>query len=597
MTTMKKIFLTVIALAALIVFGACDDFLDTTPNDRISDAGIWNSPSSIKMYINDVYQSVNGPLYVWSSRAGRDNIGGGPFIFDNFMTGDLWYSSGNLFNYSQWGKSTGLGALLRWEDCYNNIRKINNAISELNKSTVLDEKVRERYLGDMHFWRAMLYYELFRFYGKVPVINHSQNRHDEEVFNPRDEETKVVAFFIADFEKAIAYLPTDIPANELGRATKGAAIGLLSTAYLYLAGVMPEIIGEQAAKEYFKKSYELADTFITGELSSKYGLFKEDADDKADAFHSIFTAANEYNREVIFDIQYVADGVDVGGTGRRGHDLMGISHPGSYAQDTDGSYGGWGRNTPTQNLVDDFRMADGSDFDWNNPEHAANPYSNREPRFYASVLYNGVQWRGSTLYTSTNLPQEGLPANPIKRGTNSYSMTGYYLRKLIDPTKRGGTPNRYAPYEGADQNLIVLRYAEILLTYAEAKNEYSGPDASVLAALNKVRNRGGLESISSLSQAELREAIRRERHIELCFENKRYFDIMRWRQGPEIIGRDVYGMDVTYEMVDGKPVARYNRVLLVQKEGSFQAPKNYLMPVPDAVTGRNPNLLPNNEGW
>ncbi|MDL2247139.1 RagB/SusD family nutrient uptake outer membrane protein [Bacteroides sp. OttesenSCG-928-J23] len=594
---MKKIYLTVIALAALIVFGACDDFLDTTPNDRISDAGIWNSPSSIKMYINDVYQSVNGPLYVWSSRAGRDNIGGGPFIFDNFMTGDLWYSSGNLFNYSQWGKSTSLGALLRWEDCYNNIRKINNAISELNKSTVLDEKVRERYLGDMHFWRAMLYYELFRFYGKVPVIDHSQNRHDEEVFNPRDEETKVVAFFIADFEKAIAYLPTDIPANELGRATKGAAIGLLSTAYLYLAGVMPEIIGEQAAKEYFKKSYELADTFITGELSSKYGLFKEDADDKADAFHSIFTAANEYNREVIFDIQYVADGVDVGGTGRRGHDLMGISHPGSYAQDTDGSYGGWGRNTPTQNLVDDFRMADGSDFDWNNPEHAANPYSNREPRFYASVLYNGVQWRGSTLYTSTNLPQEGLPANPIKRGTNSYSMTGYYLRKLIDPTKRGGTPNRYAPYEGADQNLIVLRYAEILLTYAEAKNEYSGPDASVLAALNKVRNRGGLESISSLSQAELREAIRRERHIELCFENKRYFDIMRWRQGPEIIGRDVYGMDVTYEMVDGKPVARYNRVLLVQKEGSFQAPKNYLMPVPDAVTGRNPNLLPNNEGW
>lgn len=600
---MKKRYLILLVSSALIAFNSCDDFLDTTPNDRISDSGIWNSPSSIKMYINDVYQSINGPLYVWSSRAGRDNIGGAPAIFDNFMTGDLWYNGGNLYNYSQWGKSTNLNALIRWEDCYTNIRKINNAITELNKSTVLDENVKERYLGDMYFWRGMLYYELFRFYGQVPIIDHAQNRHEEEIFNPRDKETDVVDFFVSDFEKAIEYLPVDIPDEELGRATKGAAIGMLSTAYLYLAGVMPDVIGNQA-KEYYKKSYELADVFISGELNGKYGLFRENDTDKAEAYHSLFTAANEYNKEVIFDIQYIADGLDVGGTGRRGHDLMGVSHPGSYGQNTDGSYGGWGRNTPTQNLVDEFRMADGSDFDWNNPEHAANPYANREPRFYASILYNGVQWRGSTLYSSTNLfvydaesDSYTLTANPIKRGTNSYTMTGYYLKKLIDPSKRGGTPNRYAPFEGSDQNLIVLRYAEILLTYAEARNEYSGPDASVYSALNRVRNRGGLENVSGLSQDELRELIRRERHIELCFENKRYFDIMRWRKGPEIIGKDVYGMDITYELVNGKPVPKYQKVLLVQKEGSFQDPKHYLMPVPDGVTGRNPNLLPNNPGW
>lgn len=600
---MKKRYLILLVSSALIAFNSCDDFLDTTPNDRISDSGIWNSPSSIKMYINDVYQSINGPLYVWSSRAGRDNIGGAPAIFDNFMTGDLWYNGGNLYNYSQWGKSTNLNALIRWEDCYTNIRKINNAITELNKSTVLDENVKERYLGDMYFWRGMLYYELFRFYGQVPIIDHAQNRHEEEIFNPRDKETDVVDFFVSDFEKAIEYLPVDIPDEELGRATKGAAIGMLSTAYLYLAGVMPDVIGNQA-KEYYKKSYELADVFISGELNGKYGLFRENDTDKAEAYHSLFTTANEYNKEVIFDIQYIADGLDVGGTGRRGHDLMGVSHPGSYGQNTDGSYGGWGRNTPTQNLIDEFRMADGSNFDWNNPEHAANPYANREPRFYASILYNGVQWRGSTLYSSTNLfvydaesDSYTLTANPIKRGTNSYTMTGYYLKKLIDPSKRGGTPNRYAPFEGSDQNLIVLRYAEILLTYAEARNEYSGPDASVYSALNRVRNRGGLENVSGLSQDELRELIRRERHIELCFENKRYFDIMRWRKGPEIIGKDVYGMDITYELVNGKPVPKYQKVLLVQKEGSFQDPKHYLMPVPDGVTGRNPNLLPNNPGW
>ncbi|MDR1896630.1 MAG: RagB/SusD family nutrient uptake outer membrane protein [Prevotellaceae bacterium] len=598
---MKKIYLILFITCFAWVFSACEDFLDITPNDRIADSGVWDNANSIKLYINDVYQSINGPLYIWSSRNSRDNIGGAPAIFDNFMTGDLWYNGGNLYTYSQWNKSSSLGALIRWTDCYTNIRKINNAIEGLNNATVLSQENKERYLGDMYFWRAMLYYELFRFYGKTPIIDHAQNRHEEEIFNARDKETDVVDFIISDFEKAITYLPKDIPSTELGRATKGAAIGMLSTAYLYFAGVMPDITGEEA-REYFKKAYETADILISGELKDKYGLFGKDATDKAEAYHSLFLAANEYNEEVIFDIQFTDDGVGVTGVERRGHDLMGVSHPGSFGENTDGSYGGWGRNAPTQNLVDEFRMADGSPFDWNNPAHAANPYENREPRFYASILYNGVSWRGDVLYSSIDKPeynagrnQYRIVANPIKRGTNSYTMTGYYLKKLIDPSKRGGTPNRYTPFEGSDQNLIVLRYAEILLTYAEAKNEYSGPDASVYEALNAVRNRGGLPSVSGLGQPELQELIRTERHIELCFENKRYFDIMRWRKGPEIIGQNVYGIDINYTLVNGLPVANYTKVSLTAK--SFEAPKNYLMPVPDAVTGRNPILLPNNPGW
>jgi len=595
---MKKLLSILFITCVTFIFNACDNFLDISPNDRISDAGIWNDANTIKMYINDVYHSINGPLYIWSSRNGRDNIGGAPAIFDNFMTGDLWYNGGNLYTYSQWSKSTNLNALIRWTDCYTNIRKINNALEGLNSSTSLGQSDKERYFGDMYFWRAMLYYELFCFYGKIPIIDHSQNRHEEEIFNERDNETDVVAFIISDFEKAIAYLPKDIPDVELGRATKGSAIGMLATAYLHFAGVMQDIIGE-AARDFYRKAYETADILISGELSGKYDLFGKNASDKATAFHSLFLVANEYNEEVIFDIQFTDDGVDVGGTGRRGHDLMGVSHAGSYGQNTDGSYGGWGRNTPTQNLVDKFRMADGSSFDWNNPVHAANPYEGREPRFYASILYNGVAWRGDISYSSTNMPTADGTAlvenTAMKRGTNSYTMTGYYLKKLIDPSKRGGTPNRYAPFEGSDQNLIVLRYAEILLTYAEAKNEYSGPDVSVFAALNAVRNRGGLDDISGLGQAELREQIRTERHIELCFENKRYFDIMRWRVGPETIGQDVYGMDITYTMEDGAPVAHYTKILLTEK--SFESPKNYLMPIPDAVTGRNPKLLPNNTGW
>jgi hypothetical protein len=626
MKTVKKILLTISLIPFLC---GCSDFLDLTPNDRISDDGIWDSPTAIKQYVSDVYNSINGPLYIWGSRNGRDNIGGERGIFDNFMTGDLWFHVGKLFNYTQWDKSTDMNALHRWKDCYENIRKVNIAIDNLNSTTALGEEHKNRYLGDMYFWRAMLYYELFRFYGKVPVIDHAQNRHEEDIFNPRDREIDVVNFFISDFENAVRRLPVNIDNSELGRATKGAALGMLSTAYLYLAGVMPYIEDVSTlpfdAREYYRLAYETADLLITGTQASeatlaqleitgrnalvgKYNLFGRNRADREQAFQDLFYAANEYNEEVIFDIQFVDYGIGANTTHNRGHELMGVSHPGSYGENTDGSYGGWGRNNPTQNLVDAFRMADGSAFDWNNPQHAAAPYENREPRFYASILYNGCSWRGDILYTSTNLfvkhptrPSYQFNANPQKRGTTNYGDTGYYLRKLIDPSKRGGTPNRYAPYEGADQNLIVLRYAEILLTYAEAKLEYDrSGDQSIYDAVNAVRDRGGLPALSGLGYQDLQTEIRNERHIEFCFENKRYFDIMRWRQGPEIIGQDVYGMDVTYEAENNgqanvKLITTYNRVLLTAK--SFENPKNYLLPIPDAVTGRNPKLLPNNTGW
>ncbi|MDR1681773.1 MAG: RagB/SusD family nutrient uptake outer membrane protein [Candidatus Symbiothrix sp.] len=607
---MKKYLIIIASICIAGLFVSCEDFLNgPKPNGQISDAGVWDNPASIELYINDVYQSINGPLYIWSSRLSRDRIGGQPAIFDNFMTGDMWFDTGSLYTYSQWGKSTNLGALNRWDDCYRTIRKCNTAIVQLNATAVLSSEKKERYLGDMHFWRAMLYYELFRFYGKVPLIDHAQNRHEEDIFLERDSETDVVAFIVEDFETAIGYLPVNIPKSELGRATKGAAIGMLSTAYLYFAGVMEEIAGAEVSKEYFRQAYVNADSLISGSLAGKYNLFGRNATDKAQACHDLFMEANEYNEEVIFDIQFTDDGLQAttesANTGRRGHDLMGVSHPASYAETIDGSYGGWGRNNPSQNMVDAFRMADGSAFDWNNPQHAAHPYENREPRFYASILYDGVSWRGTNLYSATNMPIYNAERNqwrvqsnnsPGQRMGPSLTRTGYYMKKHIDPSKKGGTPNRYTPYEGAGQNLIVLRYAEILLTYAEAKNEYQAyPDQSCFDALNAVRERGGLQAVSGLDFAGFQNAVREERHIELCFENKRYFDIMRWRQGPEIIGQDVYGMDITYVMEAGLPVPRYTRVLLTTK--SFESPKNYLMPIPDAVTGRNPKLLPNNPEW
>src|SRR5699024_8900672 len=188
---------------------------------------------------------------------------------------------------------------------------------------------------------------------------------------------------------------------------------------------------------------------------------------------------------------------------------------------------------PTQELVDQFFMANGkaigevsSGYD---PEH---PYENRGPRFYAWIVYNGapyyMNWmsKPDTIYTWVN---EVNPAdNEIDFGKGDVGNTGYYSKKKLNPNVRpgGGTAS------GA--NWIYFRYAEVLLGYAEAKDEAAGPTASVYDAINTVRNNAGVPDLpAGLSQDEMRQAIHQERNVAFCYENKRYWDIIRW----EIAGR------------------------------------------------------------
>ena len=147
-----------------------------------------------------------------------------------------------------------------------------------------------------------------------------------------------------------------------------------------------------------------------------------------------------------------------------------------------------------------------------------------------------------------------------------------------------------------------MRYAEILLTYAEAKNEFSGPDQTVYDAINHVRRRAGQPEISGLGQAELRERIRNERRVELAFENKRYFDIMRWRIGDKVLVGPFYKMEITYQrpaeiVPTAVSVASYNpRAVYFTR--IFDSQKNYLLPIPQHAISRNPKLAGHqNPGW
>mgnify|MGYP002536880452 CR=1 FL=1 len=553
---------------------SCSDFMNITPQDSITPNAVFSSLSSTRLFINDVYACLNGPLYDWTAIGKTYNKS----MFDNAFTDDM-VNNDNAWN--QFNFTASSAPFERWTACYKAIRKANEGIENLKESEVLTQEEKERFLGDLYFLRGMFYFELFRFYGKLPIIEQVLNKEEDEIFLPRSSEEEVVEFILNDFQLAADYLPKDITDTELGRATKGAAIGMKALVYLHAAGVLDAT--------YYEDAYKTADILINGELKGKYDLFRI-GNSPEEIFHNLFLEEYEYNQEVIFDIQFAYP--------YKASALQTLASPPKHGID---DYGWGNRDNPTQEIVDAFEMKDGTEFSWNNPVHAANPYDNRDARFYASILYNGAFWKGDVLYTSTNIwsdvEQRFVINSPNGFASASNStFTGYYLKKHMNESVIAGYSNRGLGV-GGGHNLIVLRYAEILLVYAEAKNEVlPAPDQSVYDAVNTVRQRAGQPVLpSGLSQIEMRERIRRERRIELAFENKRYFDIVRWREGNKYLNQQCHGMKISYSKVNGEIVPKYERVNLVKKV--FDENKNYLLPVPQSAINKNPKLYPNNPGW
>lgn len=246
--------------------------------------------------------------------------------------------------------------------------------------------------------------------------------------------------------------------------------------------------------------------------------------------------------------------------------------------------GGWGGNSPMQNFVDDFEMSNGLPIDdVASGYDDQDPYVNRDPRFYATVVYNGLAFRDRP-YESF-LP-EGLDSPDGNEPWNT-SKTGYLLRKFMreditlnDWNDMGTSPWRY------------FRYAEILLNYAEAQNEVTGPDASVYDAVNTVRQRAGMPDLTGFSQDEMRDKIRNERRVELAFEEHRYFDVRRWKIAMEVENQPARGVSITKES-DGSLTFAPSIAL----DGKTFEEKHYWFPIPlDDITASN-GALEQNPGY
>jgi starch-binding outer membrane protein, SusD/RagB family len=540
------------ALCCLVaaVFSSCkkDDSLDVIPRDRLSDATVWTDASTADVFLNDIYGKLPDgnnwydPTENWS---------------DNSVCGYSWPESRNVIQQASYNPSTTIfivdyGRLpFDWRLLYSNVRKCNLFIESVTASPQLADSYKKLRIAEARVIRAYFYHWLWMFYGGVPLVTKVLNSTEQgdAIFIERSTSDEILTFITTECAAAAVELPK--VAAQSGRITQGAALTLKGWCELFG--------GKFAASATTNKQ-------IIDQLGgTTYTLFPD--------YGNFFMPENNVNKEGIFFRQYLPRV-----WGGRADSYYGPTFTKGGAETS------WGAIGPTQEIVDDYFMANGkainepgSGYD---PQH---PYLNREKRFYQSIVYDATWWYNDTIYTRQGISSK----NQIDLADrDDATNTGYYLRKRLNDKITLGADNWSFPGTSA-QNYYYFRYAEVLLNYAEAQNEAVGPDASVYSAINAIRTRANLPDLTpGLSQTAMRDAIRHERRIELAFEDKRYWDLIRWRTAHIVLNTPVHGIAITG--TQGNFV--YTPVNIAGGTKKFNNPKNYLLPIPQYAIDQNPKL-------
>lgn len=449
-----------------------------------------------------------------------------------------------------------------WGNMYKGIRAANSFLENYDEDLLRRLSLNEDYKEEMEQYRmypyevralrAFYYFELAKRYGDVPMVKRTLDM-DEVNSLTRTPFAEVISFIEDECTEVAQELPVSQKDfyEETGRVTKGMALALKSRALLYAASPLHNPSGDQ---DLWRKAAVAAHDVIEMNV---YSLPLIDDDP--------LYSENGAN-EVLASPQLIFE--------RRNGD----SNSFELNNLPIGIYEGQSGNTPTQNLVDAYEMVTGEPFSWDNPEHAAAPYENRDPRFYKTIVYHGSEIMGETVDVSeggaNGLPQDGA------------TETGYYLRKYINESISLDPNNTTSKAH----HFIIFRYAEILLNYAEAAAELVGPDAvpegctlTAREALNQVRTAAGMPAVDDTGDAFMTR-LRNERRVELAFEDHRFWDIRRWKIGDVV--EDVYGVKVS-------STGEYTRYLVRNR---VWEDKMYLYPISKSELNKNPGLG-QNEGW
>lgn len=539
-----------IIFSTFLTIVSCEN-LEIVPSDRLSDATIWNDPRTADLFLNDIYFSLNPGPYPTVFTNLPSEISNDPLdnFTDNTTYGpDAGPASALLFNSASYGPSNPLFSN-QWKNMFANIRKCNLFIEKVSASSY-SKSSKKSMIAQTRLLRVYFYRQLIDLFGGVPLITEilRNDIQGDSIFYPRNTYEECVSFIQSESKLAADSLPSVWTGKDKGRATRGAALAMKGEAELY-AGKWADATATNQA--------------IINELGNGiiYDLLPKYAD--------VFYAANENSKEVIFDIQFAPE-----------LRYKNINQYWGVPMVTKGA--GWGTCNPTQNVVDSYEFTDGkTEAEGSSMFDPTKPYKNRDKRFYTSIIYDGSVWRGTVINTRLGIANNANEIN-ITGKTGNCGRTGYFTRKQLDSTI-------YSTASRLDGlNFIVIRYAEVLLNYAEAKNELSGPDATVYEAVNKIRLRAGQPVLSAnLNQDGMRQRIRRERRIELAFEGKYFYDIMRWRTAEQIFSQPIKGMKIT----STGGLLTYAKITV--RTVTFNPLKNYLQPIPQYALDQNPKLVQN----
>ncbi|WP_028297000.1 RagB/SusD family nutrient uptake outer membrane protein [Olivibacter sitiensis] len=519
--------------------------LDLIPENNFTDLNYWTTEEKVKSILNTAYSQMGNSERFFSNEGMSDNAFSGRGDFG----GSTSLAAGTY--------DPALGRILdEWRYHYQGIKTCNLILQNIDQ-VPMNEDVKARMKAETRFIRALKHFQLTTWFGAVPLLDQDPSL-EEALHISRTPKGQVVEYILNELDAAAQHLPinTAYGAADRGRITKGAALALKARVYLY-EGRWQDVVNT-------------CESLMNG-ANGNYALFP--------SYEGLFLPENENNNEVILDMQYVPE-------------FRTWSNFFDFAPLSVGAR--LNNLAPTQELVDSYIMLNGKRIDEEGSGYDEdNAYENRDPRMASTVVYDQYQWRrpdGSvqTIYIKPGTaPSSGnASADEYAPGTAS-SPTGYYWRKYYDPSHG----NNFL----SGLNLILIRYADILLMYAEAKNELvklgqEDWDLTVRA----IRTRAGftqaeaLNYRADLSQEGLRDLIRNERRSEFAFEGTRIFDIRRWRIAEQVLNGWAHGAKFGPANEDNGYIRANLR--------TFDSNKHYLWPIPRDERNLNSNLE-QNPGW
>lgn len=612
---MKRFNYILIGCIALVILASCKkDFLNQTPKDKYSDETVWKDPSLIQAFVNNIYLGIpHGFSNIMLSSVVDESVYNAQFGEQNVVKSLMTPGDLSVFDAGYW--TANRERYMEWSNEYKYIRAANTFFEKVGNAPIEDVSVKDNLKGQVYFLRAHLYHNLVSIYAGVPLVTKAYGLTDDFTA-PRDSYENCINYIVGQLDSAAALLPLTQSGDNLGRPTKGAAMALKARVLLYAASDFYNSDGSWAGAFSNKEliGYTSGDRqarWTAAKDAAKavidlgvYSLYKDGVapvspEEATKNYGDIFLQRS--TSEDIF-LRYFTPNTDENWDGY---------NPGLY--NNPNGWHGWGSNCPTGQMVDAYEMIDGTKFDWNNPAHKASPYTNRDPRFYATINYNGAVWRPRNDAAAKSRDPIGIVQTGYYKKTDGSILagldtrnsiledwngtyTGYFLRKFIDPAIEAQFVKQDLPWR-------YIRYTEVVMNYIEACIAL-GQDNEAKIWLNKIRTRAGMPDITETGVA-LRDRYRNERGVELAFEDQRFFDVRRWMI-PDQAYVDAETVEIVYPAdangnPTGPPVYNPTGFPSVRNPGSTVGiaqqrawlPRFYLLPIKADELNKNDKLMQN----